>query len=337
MLQSLRQHWFLLALAIAIGVSLVWTDEVNSFAKHVPPRVAIGLVLALNAWTLESRRLWESLRRPWYALTAMAVTYGLIPLLGWATSSWLHTADYAIGLLITTSVPCTLAAATVWTRMAGGNEATALLVTLATTCTSWLFTTAWLALTTGREVELDQWSLMRDLAVYLIIPVAVGQAARYPERLRAFATRHRPALSVSAQLLILTIVLQALAMAATRLRADAAPRDGLDVALALVLSSGLHLLGMSVGYGAGAALRFPRGERIAIAIAGSQKTLPIGLLLINTFFTDFPLAVVPLLFYHVGQLILDSFIASLFWKPTPASVKGRDGRREDWKGGGTPA
>ena len=57
-----------------------------------------------------------------------------------------------------------------------------------------------------------------------------------------------------------------------------------------------------------------RGRQIAIAISCSQKTLPISLALFDRYFaraepTPFPLAVVPLLFYHAGQLLLDTLIA----------------------------
>ena len=52
----------------------------------------------------------------------------------------------------------------------------------------------------------------------------------------------------------------------------------------------------------------PRG--IGVAFSCSQKTLPVALFLFQTYYQEtFPLAVVPLLFYHVGQLILDTWIA----------------------------
>ena len=49
---------------------------------------------------------------------------------------------------------------------------------------------------------------------------------------------------------------------------------------------------------------------MAIAFAGSQKTLPVALFLFHAYFKDqYPLAVVPLAFYHVGQLVVDTFVA----------------------------
>jgi sodium/bile acid cotransporter 7 len=312
--QALIRNWFLVLLALGIGAAVLWTDSVSPAVDLLPPRISIVLVLFVGAWTLESGRLWSTLRRPQYALTAMAVAFGLIPALGWAASHLLSVPDYAIGLCIVTSLPCTLAAATMWTRMASGNEATALLITLTTTCTSWLFTISWLTLTTGRAVELDPLALMRDLVFYLIIPVTLGQFARFPRLLRDFAVRYHAALGVVAQLLILVIILQAVTVAADRLRVQGAGVNGNAFVRVVLLCGGIHLVGMGSAYIAGVRLRFPITECRAIAIAGSQKSLPIGLLIIQTYYADFPLAVVSLLCFHVGQLVIDSFVADFMRK-----------------------
>ena len=57
MLHSLRRHWFLLALAFAITATLLWTEPINALVSHLPPKLAVTLVLGLTAWTLESSRL----------------------------------------------------------------------------------------------------------------------------------------------------------------------------------------------------------------------------------------------------------------------------------------
>jgi sodium/bile acid cotransporter 7 len=62
----------------------------------------------------------------------------------------------------------------------------------------------------------------------------------------------------------------------------------------------------------GQLVRLERAEQIAVAFAGSQKTLPVGLFLFEAYYrADYPLAVVPLLFYHAGQLLADTVIADV--------------------------
>ncbi len=73
---------------------------------------------------------------------------------------------------------------------------------------------------------------------------------------------------------------------------------------------GLHLVGIGAGLYGGRLLRMSRPDCIAAAIAGSQKTLPVGLYLFQKYFqADFPLALAPLVFYHASQMVLDTLIA----------------------------
>jgi predicted Na+-dependent transporter len=47
-----------------------------------------------------------------------------------------------------------------------------------------------------------------------------------------------------------------------------------------------------------------------VAFAASQKTLPVGLVLYDQYFREeYPFAVMPVLAYHVGQLLVDTVFA----------------------------
>ncbi|MFO0866498.1 MAG: bile acid:sodium symporter [Gemmataceae bacterium] len=59
-----------------------------------------------------------------------------------------------IGFMLAYGVPCTLASCILWTRLAHGNEATALLAVLISTLISPLVAPVWLALTLGANIGL---------------------------------------------------------------------------------------------------------------------------------------------------------------------------------------
>jgi solute carrier family 10 (sodium/bile acid cotransporter), member 7 len=305
-----RRHWFLVVLVAGVSLAGVRPAWLRPLVELVPPRGVVGLALFLMAWGLESRSLGRALLRPLPALWAVLLSYGVLPLLGWLAGSLVTESDYRIGLLIMTSVPCTLASAVLWTRMAGGNEAVALLVTLLTTATSWLITTAWLTWTTGAVVGVDAIAMMRELLVVLVVPVGLGQLARTAPPLARVADRGRTVLGVISRLLICSIILKAATDVASRL---ATRPEMLSPALLLgtaALCLGLHLTALAAGLGSGKLLRFDRPSQIAVAFAGSQKTLPVALLLFETYFKEaYPLAVVPIVFYPLGQLVADTFIA----------------------------
>src|SRR5262249_27251831 len=124
----LAKRWFLLVLIAGIAVAAVAPGMLR-WTEGVRPQPIMALALFLAAWTLESRSLYQSFLKPWPALWAVAISYLFLPALGWLTGLLLPVVDFQIGLMICASVPCTLASAVLWTRMAGGNEATALLAT----------------------------------------------------------------------------------------------------------------------------------------------------------------------------------------------------------------
>ena len=53
----------------------------------------------------------------------------------------------------------------------------------------------------------------------------------------------------------------------------------------------------------------PDSSRRALAICSSQKTLATGSYVWSRYFADNPLGGIPLMFYHVVQLVFDSLLA----------------------------
>jgi len=318
MKRFLSRSWFLLLLllgAVLAGVVPAWFG----WAGRIDPRYVVAPAMFLMGWTLPSRSLARVLVRPGPALWAMAISYGALPAAAWAASALLPVDDFRIGLLIVSAVPCTLASAVLWTRMGHGDDATALLVVLLTTATSWLVTPAWLALTTGTVVDVNTVAMMRDLLLTLVLPVALGQVGRMPEPLARAALHHKRLLSVISQLLILVILLKAAVYLSVRLRQEKALPSGLAVAALVGTCIGLHLLALAAGLWSSRGFGLDRASQVAVAFACSQKTLPVALLVFERYFSAFPLAVVPLVIFHFGQLLVDTFIAERLKHLTLAS------------------
>jgi solute carrier family 10 (sodium/bile acid cotransporter), member 7 len=269
----------------------------------------VSISLFLMAWSLESSQLLRAILRPLPALWAAAISYGAVPLFAWSLGPILQD-DFRVGLVMIASAPCTIASAVLWTRLAGGNDATALLIVMLTTATSWLLTTAWVMWGTGASIELRPQEMMLSLFLVLVVPVAVGQLGRIPPPLRRFVSKHRGSFGVVSQTLILAIILKAVVDLSLHYQEQTTPLSLGAALLALVACLGTHLLGLAFGLWTTRWLGFDRPSQIAVAIAGSQKSLPVALVLFDAYFKDkYPLAVLPLVFYHVGQLVTDTFIA----------------------------
>ncbi len=307
MSKSLARHWFLFAMAATLCLALGGPEIFARATAWLQPRGVVVAALFLIAWTMPGRSLTEEVFRPWAALWAVLISYGFLPAAAWFFGPWLL-ADFHIGTLITVCGPCTLASAVLWTRLARGNEATALLVTVLSTASSWLITPAWLTLTTGAVVDLDPLEMMVDLLLSLVAPVALGQICRTWSPLYSVASRHKLTLGVVSQILILAILLRAAAQVGLQMHSG----HHLTVAAVLaaaVFSLGLHFSALALGWWSGSWLGFDRPRRIAIAFACSQKTLPVALVVLEYYQNQYPLAVVSILFYHAGQLLFDTAIA----------------------------
>jgi sodium/bile acid cotransporter 7 len=302
----LLKRWFLLLLTGGVALACLYPEVVRPLVGRLAPQPVVALALFLMAWGLDSRRLGLALTRPGPVLWALAVSYGLLPSIAWAAGALLPSPDLRVGLLIIASVPCTLASAVLWTRLAGGNEAVALLVVLLGTAVSWLVTTLWLTMTTPARVDLDSAGLMQNLAVVLVVPVALGQGIRLLPRAAEAAARYKTPLGIISRALILAILLRA----AMGLGEHTAGVSAFALALTVLVCVAVHLTALVVGLVGGRALGFARADGIAAAFAGSQKTLPVGLFLFEAYYkSEYPLAVVPLVLYHVGQLVIDTFVA----------------------------
>ena len=322
-------HWFLGALAVTIPVGLAAGWEPDRFPPGWSPpgewlstSWLTAAVLFLMAFSLDSGKLLAAVAKPGPVLWAAACNVALVPLLAWPLSYTQGSIDFRLGLMIASASACTMAGASVWTRQAGGNDAVSLLVTLLTNGLCFATAPAVLLVTTGRSVSFDVWALMVRLLLTAALPMAVGQAVRAVPLFGRLAKGRRSLWGNLALALVLGIVFTGAARAGRTLGA-AGVGGGLIGAIgwAWVSCVLVHAAAMAVAYFAAGPLGFGREERIACAFAGSQKTLPIGLLIATgaDMFGDpnllgpgrgVPLAVFPMLMYHASQMFLDTAVAS---------------------------
>jgi sodium/bile acid cotransporter 7 len=316
MMAFLARRWFLLILAGGVSLALARPDLFLVWTSLLDPRLLVAVSLFLMAWTLPARHLGQELARPWAALWALVLSYGLLPAAAWLVGQFLLP-DYRIGIQIMAAVPCTLASAVLWSRLAGGNEATALLVILLSTASSWLVTTVWLGLATGTSLGGNElFPMMRLLLLTLVAPVTLGQMGRSVRVLAQTADRFRLGISVVAQFLVLAIILKTAAAVGLKIHQGNAALELGPLLAAALACIGLHLGTLGIGLVSSRRLGIDRPRQIAVAFASSQKTLPVALVLFESHFQDqFPLAIMPLLLYHVGQLILDTIVAEMIrWR-----------------------
>jgi len=320
MIAALKRHWFLvglltlLPLAVVLGTSNP-PDLLVELTHALPTSWCTAAILFLMSVTLDTGRLVDSLRRPLPVVTAIGVNQIVLPLACLPLLLLQKSADLRVGLLIAASVPCTMAAASVWTRRAGGNDAVSLLVTLITNGLCFVFTPLWLAVgqrwfgTVSADGSLEPADMVVRLVTAALLPAALGQLLR---RHRGVATRvdaNKKVCSNAAQAIILTLVFVSAFKGGLRFQSDGMI-DGLrhfEFAVVWLSCVAIHVLAMVVAWTSGGLLKLPEADRRACVIAGSQKTLPIGILVSQA--TGLPFSLLPMLMFHTSQLFIDTWVA----------------------------
>ena len=310
------QRWFLISLLTVMAIGVGFSNQLQLLAELKPLRNGIVVVvLFLMALPLEASAMWKSMTRPWAPLLAVLVNLGLLPLFAWGVSTGLG-ADFGGGLLVAAVTPCTLASASVWTRRAGGNDTAAILVTVITNLFCFLITPAWLGVMMADRLassdlaeELKFSKMAMKLGLLVVLPMTLAQLLRLHKDFGEWATKQKPTTSILAQCGILSMVLLGAINVGLRLKDSSQPSLNLiHVGIMLAAVCFVHVSMLYTGVAIAKLLRFSREDQIAVAFAGSQKTLTVGLLVA----LSLGVSILPMVWYHVSQLFIDTLIADRF-------------------------
>jgi sodium/bile acid cotransporter 7 len=265
---------------------------------------------------MEFREIRRVLRHPRAPLWASLVNLGLAPLWAWPFAKLLGP-ELGPGLIVAAATPCTLASASVWTRKAGGNDAVSLMVTLITNSLCFAVTPMWVRLLTAGQVEpFALGPIMTRLLLTVLLPIVVAQLLRGSTWVASSAGRHKTGLGVYAQLGVLMMVTLGMAQAADRLAQSDAARFSVVLLVGCgAIALALHLLLFWVGWQGAAWQGISRVDQIAVGFSASQKTLMVGL----TTAMSLGLSSIPLVMYHVLQLITDTLL--IRWIKVDAAAK----------------
>lgn len=311
----ISRQWFLIALVASLAIGFGLTDAVRPFADDPTLRSLItACVLFLMGLTLPAESIRHNVRYPGPALLAIAVNTFLVPLLALPTM-WLLSNELAGGLIVTALVPSTLASAAVWTRKAGGDDATAMVVSVITNLACFLVVPAGLWLILGRSTSISPWGQVRSLLLWVVIPLLIGQAVRRFTSPR-WVTRHRTKLSNAAQIGILMMVCFGSVASADRLSSNPSAGGWIEIVAAGSLAIAIHLAAFYLGIQAARAIGAAPPSQIAVGISGSQKTLMVGLQI----GLDFGVSILPMIIYHVSQLMIDTLLVNRWVKLHPPTA-----------------
>ncbi len=314
------RHWFLVGLAAVIVAAFAFPAG-GAAIRQAP--LALPLLTAtslfLSGITLETAGLREGADIRGLAL-GLSSTYLMAPALAMVLVRLIGPADGGAGsegyhffeaMMIVAAQASTIASAPALTLVAGGNQALALLITLASNLLTSVVTPLILRWTVGTVVAFPVARMMREDALVVLLPVIAGQIAHWLFWDRV--CRFMPAIVRLSQTIILVFVYTGVAVAASHL----SERPALILSF-LVTAAALHVALLVWNHRSATWLGLTERNRTAVVFCGSQKTLPNGIYLWDKFFPTNPHGALALVCYHVFQLVLDSLLVPWLSPRRPA-------------------
>ena len=296
------------AICVTVAVALLVPAGGRVFVELRLVDAGVVIVMFLGSLKIELARFRAAARRAHLIGLSLVSVFAVAPLvaLGLAGAFGLDSDADRVAVLVCAAQASTLATAIVLTEVAGGDVALAILITVVNNTATALVTPAVFHLLCDAAVEVHYGPMALEMALKVVAPVVVGQVAR--RWLAARAHRHRRALSIASQLVILTYIYTG--VASTVARAGAHPGALLVrvLALAATLHASLLLINALV-----ARIASRRAEeRAAFVLCSSQKTLPAAILVWKSHFASLAAGPLVAVAYHMLQLVVDSLLAPGF-------------------------
>ncbi len=244
---------------------------------------------------------------------------GAVGWLLWHAGMALLPAQVALGLLFLGILPSTVQSATAYSSLAGGNVAASVVAAAVLNVAGVFVTAPLLALMAGTAgagagIGIDLAGLER-IATILLLPFALGQLAQ------GFAGQwvkdHKPLVSWMDRGSIAIAVYVAFSGAVEQgLWSMVGPAQWAAL-------TGFVALFLAVGFGGswllGGAIGLARADRISFLFAGAQKSIALGAPLASLLFPPAVagLLLLPVLLYHLLQLVLSAPLARRLNPPAP--------------------
>ncbi|KAL0092412.1 SBF-like CPA transporter family-domain-containing protein [Phycomyces blakesleeanus] len=338
------RYWFLLGLAIAIGLAWAFPQVGKSHgsiqAQYTVKWGAVILIFLLSGLGLEVKVMVRTILRWRLHLLVQAISFLLMPFVLYGIVRFLSAVNADIdpvvyqGLIIALSTSTTVSSNAVMTRNADGNDSAALL-NAALGNTLGIFISPALMTVFGNDKLLfppgsaqgvpDYLNVLKNLGLTVLLPLVVGQIIRYifPVQIKYLAVKLKFSIINSLALLCMvwSVFCDGVATHAfSKMSAsDTVAMIGVDIFMYLFGCTACIVVGrlpwphkLMQEPAWLDRWRFSRKDTVAIMYCGATKTVSMGIPLINVLYADSSVGVVgvlslPLLMYHICQLFIGNF------------------------------
>ncbi len=302
----MRKNLLVLAITLALLLAWQWPQGGLWLKTMTVSSPLIMLIFFFQGFAVESRDLRQIGMYLPLVLWGAIVAHGLGPLAGSAGALVFQLdGDSRVGLIMMSCMAPTLVSGVVIAAQGGGNRTSAMILTIVLNLLAVLLIPLNLRWTLGGSVAIDQWELLRKLLLLILVPAVIGHV--FSAWRPALRQRHASAIT---QLPVYFLGL--LVYISISEQVDHLSGIGWRNALVLLVAAlSVHFVLLIIAYGVS---RWPLKAEIpharSLSIVCSQKTIPVAVAVWTMAFkAEYPLAIVPAIVFHLGQIYADGFLA----------------------------
>lgn len=270
---------------------------------------AIIFLFFLNGVRLPREEVLHGIRHWKLQGSALAFCFGFMALLGLAAQAAtapLLPATLALGFLFLGILPSTVQSATAASSLAGGNVAASVVAAALLNLCGVALSPLLFALLAGSEGDIHGEAVLRIVAI-LLLPFVTGQLVQ--RWLRPWVLAHRGLATFMDRSAIAIAVY--VAFSAAVVAGIWSLLEGREIVILFAAVTSLLALSFGGAWALGGLLKLTRPDRITLLFSGAQKSIAVGAPLAATIFPPAiaGMVLVPILVYHMAQLILSAWIA----------------------------
>lgn len=318
LLQKVGLNGFLLGLLGAILLASLfpsWGASTSVIPWKPIINIGIALVFFLYGVKLDPVQLKTGLSNWKLHLLIQTFTFLIFPVLVILLLQlipWIDD-DFKLGITYLSALPSTVSASVVMVSIAGGNLPAAIFNASISSLFGVFVTPVWMGVLGGAnsDAQVDFLPTVTELTFKVILPVVLGVIAH--SRLFPLVKQHLGSLKYIDQSVIMMIVFTAFSESFSQGVFD--PYSGrILIQIGLVMLSLFVLVWMVIS-ASSRLLGFSFEDRITALFCGSKKSLVHGVVIGKILFPDpavLGLVLLPVMLYHIQQLIIGSAIAQYF-------------------------
>jgi len=322
LLQKVGINGFLLGLFGAIFFAWLF-PSIGSIESGFPWKsiinVGIALVFFFYGVKLDPKQLKEGLSNWKLHLLIQSITFVIFPVIVFfllRLIPWIDE-DFKLGITYLSALPSTVSASVVMVSIAGGNMPAAIFNASISSLLGVFITPVWMGLLgeSTNGMEIDMMPTILELTFKVILPVMLGVLLHV--KIFPLIENHLKKLKYVDQTVIMMIVFTAFSDSFSQGVFDPYSSSTLFQIALIMLSLFLFIwtLISLVSKGLGFTLK----DRITALFCGSKKSLVHGVVIGKILFPDpalLGLVLLPVMLYHIQQLIIGSAIAQYFSRKT---------------------